>query len=129
MKAFLERLAARGDAGASATALAQAIRAPLVPHLDGIEALIVSADGLLSRLPLGALPGRRPGTSWIDDLAFASVPSAQSLVERRRRARPAGLGALIVGGVDYGAAVASDVAGAGAAASATTRARARTGAA
>src|SRR5206468_674851 len=43
----------------------------------------------------------RPGTSWIDDLAFASVPSAQSLVVRRQSARPSKSGALIVGGVDY----------------------------
>jgi CHAT domain-containing protein len=40
----------------------------------------------------------------VDELAFAAVPSAQSLVERRRRVRPAGSGTLIVGGVDYGAA-------------------------
>ena len=103
MKVFLEQVSARVDTAATGEALGRAIRTPLVPHLEGIEALIVSADGLLGRLPLGALPGRRPGTYWVDDLAFASTPSAHSLVARRRRNDQAGSGALIVGGVDYGA--------------------------
>jgi CHAT domain-containing protein/Tfp pilus assembly protein PilF len=112
MKVFVEHLVARDKANPEAGDLAGAIRAPLVSHLDGIETLVVSADGLLNRLPWGALPGRRPGTFWVDELTFASIPSAQSLVNRRRAPHPIRSGALIVGGVDYGAAPAGNAAAA-----------------
>lgn len=69
-----------------------------------MEVLIVAGDGLLYRLPLGALPGARPGTYWVEDLAFASVPTAQSLVARRLRPRSGAAGIVALGGVDYGSA-------------------------
>ena len=93
----------RDDTRSVAEPLARAIQAPLLPYLDGVETLVVAADGLLHRLPMGALPGRRPGTYWVEDLAFAFVPTAQSFLERRRSGgRPTTQGALVVGGVDYG---------------------------
>ena len=69
------------------TLLAASIRAPLLAHLGGVETLIVAGDGMLHRLPFGALPGAHPGTYWVEEMAFATVPTAQSLVDRRRRVR------------------------------------------
>ncbi len=90
------------DPDASAARLATIVRAPLLPHLNEIDLLIVAGDDLMHRLPLGVLPGRRPGTHWVDEMAFSSVTTAQSLVSRRRRAPLDVSGALIVGDVDYG---------------------------
>jgi CHAT domain-containing protein len=71
--------------------------------MKGVDLLIVSSDGQLHRLPLGALPGGRPGSHWIEELTFTAVSSARSLVTRGgAQTGQGGLGALIVGGVDYG---------------------------
>lgn len=90
------------DFSSPADRLGRALRDPIVPQLAGVDTLIVAGDGLLHRLPLGALPGVRPGSRWVEDLAFATVPNAQALVARRRDPRPASSGAIILGGVDYG---------------------------
>jgi CHAT domain-containing protein/tetratricopeptide (TPR) repeat protein len=83
--------------------LKTAIRDPLVPHLKGVNLLIVSMDGQLHRLPLSALTGERPGSYWIEDLSFTTVSAARSLVARRSGTGSAGTaGALIVGGLEYG---------------------------
>ena len=94
----------RGDFDRPAARLKASIVDRLRPLLDGASLLIVARDGQFHRLPLGVLPGARPGRYWIEEIAFASVSSAQALVTHRRssRARPASVGALIVGGLDYG---------------------------
>src|SRR5262249_44603005 len=84
IRKFALAIADRDDLGTLADSLVRAIQPPLLPHLSGIETLIVAADGLLHRLPMGALPGPRPGTYWVEDLAFAFVPTAQSFLDRRR---------------------------------------------
>jgi CHAT domain-containing protein/tetratricopeptide (TPR) repeat protein len=76
----------------------------LMPHLAGVELLVIAGDGLLQQLPFAALPRQGAETRWIDQMAFASVPTAQSLLARRTRSKPSGgRGLLAVGGVEYGA--------------------------
>ena len=101
--------------------LASRIQGPIRGHLGGVSTLIVAGDDLLNFLPLAALPGERPGTFWAEELAFASVSSARSLLGRPARGRPEARGAVVVGGVDYGASTAPDAW----AALAETRAEAR----
>ena len=96
--------AGRGANTPVAEALAGLVRDRLAPDLVGASTLIVAGDGLFHFLPLAALPIRGPGTFWAEDLAFAAVPTAESILRRRVQddADPSASGALIVGGVDYG---------------------------
>lgn len=66
--------------------------------------VVVSTDGFLSRLPLGALPGRRQGTWLIEDhrLAFVSVPRLVPDVLSREVKSRTWRHLLLVGDVDYG---------------------------
>jgi CHAT domain-containing protein/tetratricopeptide (TPR) repeat protein len=99
-----EALRRAGDAHVKPAAMLKtSIKDRLDPHLKGVKLLIVSHDGQLHRLPLGALPGGNPGSFWIQELAFTGVPSARSLVARHQgRSGIRAEGALIVGGLDYG---------------------------
>ncbi len=71
--------------------------------------MLIVPDGALAQFPLAALPGQRPGTYLIEDLAIGYVGSAHRLVEllatptERKPKSPAadGSGLLAVGGVDY----------------------------
>jgi CHAT domain-containing protein len=81
--------------------LATLFRDPIRPQLECSKGLILAGDGMLHRLPIAALPGTKEGTFWIEELALATVPAAQSLVVRTGE-RPHSSGALIVGDVDYG---------------------------
>jgi CHAT domain-containing protein/Tfp pilus assembly protein PilF len=95
---------------AAATTLRQLIWQPLLDHagpqMAGATTVLFSPDGALGRFPLAALPGERPGTYLIDDLAVAdvAVPAAlpELLAPSTRPASPPSL--LLVGDVDYGAA-------------------------
>lgn len=78
---------------------------PIERHLKGIKLVLVSPDGELSKLPLAALPGRKPGSYLIEQYAFALVPVPASL------GRPAekitgdrvGESLLAIGGINYDA--------------------------
>ena len=84
---------------------------PLQSHLAGCDTVLFSPDSILSRLPLGALPGQRPESYLIEDVAIGTVPVPQMLPEllnvsqahapRLPRFSPA---MLVVGDVDYDAA-------------------------
>ena len=69
---------------------------PLAKHLEGTTAVLISPDGALTRFPFSALPGQRPNTYLIEDLAVAVVAVPQQLPEllaparRHRRSEPAG---------------------------------------
>jgi CHAT domain-containing protein len=81
---------------------------PLEKRLNGVRTLLVSPDGALAAFPLAALPGSRPGSYLIEDLAVAVVPVPQLVAAY---ARPAGTDGqetpspslLLVGDVDYDA--------------------------
>jgi CHAT domain-containing protein len=82
---------------------------PLKPHLEGATTVMVTPDGSLTQFSLAALPGRRPGTYLIEDLAIGYVSSAHRLVETLAapsEAKPKSPEAdaaslLAIGGIDY----------------------------
>jgi CHAT domain-containing protein/tetratricopeptide (TPR) repeat protein len=101
---FFAVLSAGGlDYETSGRVLAEKIRVPLEPLLKDIDCLIICGDGLLHLLPLGALPDQEPDSFWIDRMAFVSVGSAHSFVERiSHKTVVAPRTGLVIGGLDYG---------------------------
>jgi len=74
--------------------------APLEPHLGGARHLLVSADGLLHLLPLGALSGP-DGHFLVERYAVTYLTTGRDLLrleERREAANPP----LILAGPDFG---------------------------
>jgi len=94
---------------AAARELQRRLWEPLKPHLEGATTVLVSPDGLLTLFPLAALPGRRPGTYLVEDLAIGYVSSAHRLVEtlaapseaKRKSPEADAAGLLAIGGIDY----------------------------
>jgi CHAT domain-containing protein/tetratricopeptide (TPR) repeat protein len=94
---------------AAALDLGHRVWGPIKPHLGGASTVLVAPDGALASFPLAALPGERPGTYLLEDLAIGYVSSASRLVETL--AAPAedlgdgpgadATGLLAVGGIDY----------------------------
>ncbi|MGC3972537.1 MAG: tetratricopeptide repeat protein [Pirellulales bacterium] len=86
--------------------LRRAIWEPLLPALDKATTILVSTDGALGRLPLGALPGKEPGTYLVEEVRLATIPVPQLLPAlihdegKRELAREL----LLLGDVDYEAA-------------------------
>jgi CHAT domain-containing protein/tetratricopeptide (TPR) repeat protein len=78
---------------------------PLAPHLEGVKLVLVSPDGPLNGLPLGALPGSEEGKFLIQDYAFAAVPTPQLLPEllRTGTGQNADRASLVVGNIDFDA--------------------------
>ena len=62
-----------------AVTLRRRVWQPLAAHLEGVRTVLVSPDGALAQLPLGALPGQQPGTYLIEEVALAVVPVPQAL--------------------------------------------------
>ena len=52
---------------------------PLLKHIDDFDTVLVSTDGVLGRLPIGALPGKQTGSYLIEDHRIALVPVPQLL--------------------------------------------------
>ena len=91
-------------AGAAAgKTLRIAVWQPLAELLEGAQTILVSTDGVLGRLSLGALPGRAPGTYLIEDYRLAMIPVPQLLptlinaTGKRELAKEL----LLLGDVDY----------------------------
>jgi CHAT domain-containing protein len=64
--------------------------------------VLVAPDGALCLVPLAALPGKRPGSYLLEDVAVGTVGSGRHALEIFSK-RPAvkGNGLLAVGGIDY----------------------------
>jgi len=96
-----------GKAGmAAGRQLRQSIWRPLEIHLGGVSTVLISPDGLFSKFPWGALPGRKADTYLLEERAIAILPIPQQLPQMLRRPpQSSGEGAslLLVGDVDYGA--------------------------
>ena len=87
---------------AAAAELGRRVWDPLRPHLDGAHAVLVAPDGALNRFPFAALPGSRPGSYLIEDLAIGYVASGRKLVEAQRALEdPPGRGLLAAGDIDF----------------------------
>jgi CHAT domain-containing protein/Tfp pilus assembly protein PilF len=90
----------------TAQQLAQRLWKPLEPHLQGATTLLVAPDGALCRFPLAALPGKRPGSYLIEELAIGQVVSGRAVAEKTESvSKIATHGLLAIGGIDYGAEV------------------------
>jgi CHAT domain-containing protein len=74
----------------------------LAPSLLGCRVVLLSPDGVLCSLPWAALPGSKPGTYLIEEVAIAQIASARQLLLPSGHRDSSGL--LAVGGLDYGKA-------------------------
>ena len=85
--------------------LRRAIWEPLLPSLGDAKTVLVSTDGVLGRVPLGALPGRKPDTYLIEDHRLAMVPVPQLLpaLVSGEGTRELTRELLLLGDVDYDA--------------------------
>ncbi len=86
---------------AQGSALAGVLHDRLQPHLAGVRTLIVSPDGAFHRLPWPALRGAKT-KHWIEELAFATVPSARSLLPAPRSPKQAPRAWFAAAGIEYG---------------------------
>ncbi|MHC4954428.1 MAG: tetratricopeptide repeat protein [Planctomycetota bacterium] len=76
---------------------------PLLPHLQGAGTVLLSPDGALGRLSFAGLPGKKPGTYLIEEVALGVVPVARMLPSLLREPGAEGeVSLLLLGDVDYG---------------------------
>jgi CHAT domain-containing protein/Tfp pilus assembly protein PilF len=96
----------------SAAVLRQRLWQPLEPYVKDAQTVLVSPAGLVGSIPLGALPGSKPGTFLIEEttLVIVAVPQLlPALVAPAPVANAPGspnspkASLLLVGDVDYGA--------------------------
>ena len=92
--------------------LREAVWQPLLEHLAGAQTVLVSTDGVLGRLPLGALPGKELGTYLLEDHRLAVIPVPQLLptLVNAEGKRTLSKELLLLGDVDYDAAPGAEVA-------------------
>ena len=86
--------------------LRRLVWAPLEKSLAGAHTVIVSPDGPLNRMPLGALPGKEDGKYLLEELAIAVLAVPQelpALLARPRQGRIEDSSLLVVGDVDFDA--------------------------
>ncbi len=89
----------------AAALLHQQLWQPLQKHLGQTDTVLICPDGPLTRFPFAALPGKKPGSFLIEDLAIGYVTSGRQIVDLLRPSDPAvaaPTGLLGLGGVAYG---------------------------
>ncbi len=90
------------DARRAAEKVAALVWDPLRKHLTGCGSVIVSPDGALWGLSFAALPGRRPGSYLVEDVAVGLVTSGLHPLENKALPAARADGLLVVAGLDYG---------------------------
>ena len=70
--------------------LREKIWAPVEQHLQGTKLVLVSVDGVLGRLPLGALPGKEPGKYLLEGPSACDSTSAPVVAGAGQRPGPQG---------------------------------------
>jgi len=109
---WLDRIEHGGDLETPAKQLAQDLWAPLVPYIGTAGHVLISPDGPLNFLPWGALPGKSLDSYLLADHAFSLVGAARFLAQSRPETdTPRSRSLLVVGGVDYALAEATQVPG------------------
>jgi CHAT domain-containing protein len=102
--AWRESLRDHRDPSRPGAELRRRLWEPLAVHLDGIDTVLISPDGVLAQIPWGALPGSQPGTFLIEERRLAVIPVPQMIAEVLGRkaalGRPPSL--LLAGDIDYG---------------------------
>jgi CHAT domain-containing protein/Tfp pilus assembly protein PilF len=87
---------------AAAAELGRRVWDPLRPHLGDARAVLIAPDGALSFFPFAALPGSKPRSYLIEDLAVSYIASSRHAGEVLADPKgPAGRGLLAVGDVDF----------------------------
>jgi CHAT domain-containing protein len=85
-----------------AAGLGRRVWEPLRPHPSDARTVLIDPDGFLLYFPFAALPGSRPGSYLIEDLALGYIASGRSAVDALADpSGPAGRGLLAVGDVDF----------------------------
>ena len=94
-----------GQGEAAGRLLRDKLWEPLLPTIGAAPMVLVSTDGSLGRLPLGALPGKKPGTYLLEDHRLAMVPVPQLLPALLEATSDNQLakGLLLLGNIDYDA--------------------------
>lgn len=69
---------------AAARGLHDALLAPAMPHLDGVESLYLVPDGVVHRIPFAALSAG-PGRFLLDDFSLSYLPANDYLPDGRAR--------------------------------------------
>ena len=83
------------------SALRAAVWEPLVPHLHGVNLVLICPDGPLCRVPFAALRGADPKKYLIEEVGIAVIPVPRLLPELLAD-RPVGAASLlVVGDVDF----------------------------
>jgi CHAT domain-containing protein len=96
-------LASREAVATSGAALRALVWARFEGRLgEGVKRVVICPDAALASVPFAALPGKGPNTVLGDEVALSHVFHPFDLVPRARMGP--GVGALVVGGVDYGRA-------------------------
>jgi CHAT domain-containing protein/tRNA A-37 threonylcarbamoyl transferase component Bud32 len=94
---------AHRDLRPAAAELARRLWQPLRPHLAGSDTILLAPDGVLTGLSFAALPGSKPGTYLLEEVALGYVTSGRHLLELAVRDDvPRGNGLLAIGGLAYG---------------------------
>ncbi len=92
-------------AASAAMELRKRIWQPIEAHLSGISTVYISPDGLLGQFPLAALPGKRPGSYLLEELAIIQLPVPQGLPAMKQANTASSPDEhqrfCLVGGVDY----------------------------
>ncbi|MEQ8788700.1 MAG: CHAT domain-containing tetratricopeptide repeat protein [Pirellulaceae bacterium] len=85
--------------------LREMIWQPLEPLLEDAEVVLISPDGALGRLPLGALPGKEPDTFLLEEKILGVIAAPQMLPQLLDTSPADGENPslLLVGDVDYDA--------------------------
>jgi CHAT domain-containing protein/Tfp pilus assembly protein PilF len=92
------------ETDAAGAVLRRLVWAPIEKALGaGVARVVICPDMALAAVPFGALPGKATGRTLQSEYAISYVGQAQDLVPWKD-APPPGVGALLVGGVDYGRA-------------------------
>ncbi len=99
-------LAGRKPEDQPAAKLRRLVWEPLAAHLNGIETVLIAPDGAVAKLSWPALPGAKPGSYLIQDIALAVIPVPQMLPElldnKNSQTFVSNPSLLLVGNVDYG---------------------------
>jgi CHAT domain-containing protein len=101
IEAYVGRIESRRSYRSQARRLDALLGQPIQNALGKVSLLLISADGMLHRVPWASLP-RGETEFWGEDTAFAQVHSARQLLPSPNGERDGMPKWLVVGGVDYG---------------------------
>ena len=87
----------------AAIAIRKQIWEPLLESIGDSKTVLVSTDGVLGRMPIGALPGKEEGTYLIEDHRIAMIPVPRLLPELVKKKTESEIQGelLLLGDVDY----------------------------